>query len=108
MITPEQLAQLFHDEYERQAPEFGYTSRRTSSVPWADVPEPNKSLMIAVTKKVLEELIPDDRVLYERISEVLEAAGWRGDWKYNSLTITPRGAANEVADILIKNLKEIL
>ena len=56
MITPEQLAQMFHDEYERLAPEFGYTTRKSSAQPWEDVPEPNKSLMIAVAKHILEQL----------------------------------------------------
>ena len=55
-MTAEQLAQLFHDNYERLAPEFGYTSRRTSAVPWRNVPEPNKSLMIATAKAVMREL----------------------------------------------------
>jgi len=55
-MTAEQLAQIFHDHYERLAPEFGYTSRKTSAVPWKDVPEPNKSLMIAVARLVLRDL----------------------------------------------------
>ena len=107
MITPEALAQIFHDEYERQAPEFGYTTRRSSAQPWEDVPEPNKSLMIAVAKKVLDELIPDDDKLHEEIVNVLEAAGWRGDWNYSANT-TALQAANEVAEIIVKNIKEII
>jgi hypothetical protein len=55
-MTAEQLAQLFHDTYERLAPEFGYTTRKTSAVPWMEVLEPNKSLMIAVAKQILREL----------------------------------------------------
>ena len=55
-MTPEELAKLFHDTYEQLAPNFGYTTRKSSAVPWSDVPEPNKSLMIAVAEKVLEEL----------------------------------------------------
>lgn len=55
-MTAEQLAQLFHDHYERLAPEFGYTTRKSSAQPWEDVPEPNKSLMIAVAKNVLRDL----------------------------------------------------
>jgi hypothetical protein len=55
-MTPEELAELFHETYERLAPNFGYTSRSSSAVPWRDVPEPNKSLMIAVSKEVLEKL----------------------------------------------------
>jgi len=52
-VTPEQLAQLFHESYERRAPAFGYKTREASAVPWADVPEPNRSLMIAVASDVL-------------------------------------------------------
>jgi hypothetical protein len=55
-MTAEQLAQLFHDHYERLAPEFGYTSRKSSAVPWQNVPEPNKSLMIATARLVLRDL----------------------------------------------------
>ena len=52
-MTPEQLAKLFHDTYERLAPSFGYQTRPDSAKPWANVPEPNKSLMIAVAAEVL-------------------------------------------------------
>lgn len=44
----EQLARLFHETYERLAPNFGYETRPDSAVPWEDVPERNKRLMIAV------------------------------------------------------------
>ena len=60
-MTAEQLAQLFHDTYERLAPEFGYTTRKSSAQPWADVPEPNKSLMIATAKAVMRELGIEER-----------------------------------------------
>jgi hypothetical protein len=55
-MTAEQLAQIFHDHYERLAPEFGYTSRKTSAKPWSEVPEPNKSLMIATARAVMRDL----------------------------------------------------
>lgn len=48
----EQIAQLFHEAYERLAPSFGYKTRDASAVPWTDVPEPNRSLMIAVAAEV--------------------------------------------------------
>lgn len=54
--TPEQLAPFFHETYERLAPDFGYTTREASAKPWADVPDQNKHLMIAVAKVVLIEL----------------------------------------------------
>lgn len=44
----EQLAKLFHETYERLAPTFGYETRKGSAVPWEQVPDRNKRLMIAV------------------------------------------------------------
>lgn len=54
-MSAEQLAQKFHDIYERRAPEYGYTTRKSSAVPWSAVPEPNKSLMIAVCNEILSD-----------------------------------------------------
>lgn len=48
----ENLARLFHETYERLAPSFGYETRKDSAVPWVDVPEKNKRLMIAVAGEV--------------------------------------------------------
>lgn len=53
MSKQERLARAFHEAYERLAPSFGYETRRDSAVPWEDVPEPNRSLMIAVAGEVL-------------------------------------------------------
>jgi hypothetical protein len=52
-MTGEELAELFHETYEKLAPDYGYKTREASAVPWSDVPEPNKSLMIAVAEQVL-------------------------------------------------------
>jgi hypothetical protein len=52
-ISAEQLAQRFHETYERLAPNFGYKTREASAKPWADVPKNNKRLMIAVCAKIL-------------------------------------------------------
>jgi hypothetical protein len=49
----EQLARLFHETYERLAPLFGYETREASAVPWEEVPESNKKLMIAVCAELL-------------------------------------------------------
>ena len=51
--TPDALAQMFHECYERLAPQFQYETRRASAVPWSEVPSQNKRLMIAVAEKVL-------------------------------------------------------
>lgn len=52
-LTPEQLAKKFHTTYERLASNHGYKTRKDSAVDWADVPENNKSLMIAVAAELL-------------------------------------------------------
>jgi hypothetical protein len=51
--SAEDVARMFHESYERLAPLFGYATRRDSAVPWDQVPEPNRSLMIAVAGNVL-------------------------------------------------------
>lgn len=48
------IAEAFHDSYERLAPEFGYKTRDASAVPWQDVPEANKKLMMATVKDLLD------------------------------------------------------
>lgn len=55
-MAPEQLARLFHEAYEELAPSFGYKTRKDSAVPWEDVPEKNKRLMIATAERVLERI----------------------------------------------------
>ena len=52
-MSAEQLAKRFHETYERLAPAFGYKTRRASAVPWEEVPEPNRQLMIAVAAELL-------------------------------------------------------
>lgn len=49
------VAQRFHELYEELASEHGYTPRKETSVPWDEVPEPNRSLMLAVAKHLLDE-----------------------------------------------------
>lgn len=51
--TPEHLAKQFHETYERLAPQFGHETRKELAKPWADVPENNKQLMIAVCGEIM-------------------------------------------------------
>jgi hypothetical protein len=51
----EAIARAFHDAYERLAPDFGYRTREESAVPWEDVPEANKKLMIATVDALIAE-----------------------------------------------------
>ena len=55
-LTAETLAQKFHETYERLAPSFGYKTREASAQPWAEVPEQNKKLMIAVCAEIIDGL----------------------------------------------------
>jgi hypothetical protein len=50
------LAKRFHEIYENLAPNFHYETRKKSAVPWSEVPENNKSLMIATCAALLREV----------------------------------------------------
>jgi hypothetical protein len=54
-LTPEQLASDFHHNYETLAPHFGYRTRPETAVPWEQVPERNKALMVAVIRSLVFE-----------------------------------------------------
>ena len=75
--TVEAITRLFHETYERLAPEFSYSTREASAVPWEDVPESNRRLMLATVREVLPTL-PDPRPTE---AEVRHASNVNGnDW----------------------------
>lgn len=49
----ERIARAFHEAYERLAPEHSYETREASAVAWEDVPEDNRSLMLATVDDLL-------------------------------------------------------
>jgi hypothetical protein len=53
VTAAEKLAQLFHETYERLAPNHGYDTRKATAVPWAEVKDPNRQLMIDVARQLL-------------------------------------------------------
>jgi hypothetical protein len=55
-LTAANLAQRFHELYEALAPSFGYETRKESAVPWEQVPENNRRLMVAVAVVLLDEM----------------------------------------------------
>lgn len=57
MGVAEQIAEAFHDAYERLAPDHGYETREASRKPWSEVPENNRELMTAVVEELLENKI---------------------------------------------------
>lgn len=63
LITPEELARYFHDEYERMAPAFDYRTREESAVPWDDLAPGLKRLMVAVSTSVLLRWMPSQASL---------------------------------------------
>lgn len=53
------VAAAFHYYYEHLAPSFEYETRRESRVEWSEVPEVNRSLMIAVVKGLIDDGVID-------------------------------------------------
>jgi hypothetical protein len=53
----ESVAQQFHAQYERLAPEHGYETRQDSARPWDEVPDNNRALMIATARALLDQRI---------------------------------------------------
>jgi hypothetical protein len=83
-MTAEQLAELFHTEYERLAPEYGYETRKASAVPWAEVPLENKTLMIAVAQSILDRSEPSRRAI-ARVLGMYRSAVLCGDHEDESM-----------------------
>ena len=64
-MTAEQLARLFHETYERLAPAFGY-----STVKWEQLPEKNRSLMVATATTVLQEVEKEYGMRIPRLQDI--------------------------------------
>lgn len=55
MSGAERIARAFHEAYERLAPAHGYSTREASAVPWDEVPEQNRELMVATVEALLAQ-----------------------------------------------------
>lgn len=53
----EQVARAFLETYERLAAEHRYSTREASAKPWAEVPEDNRSLMVATVQELLDQRV---------------------------------------------------
>jgi hypothetical protein len=51
----EAIARAFHERYEEQADEHGWKPQEATRVAWEDLPEENRSLMIAVVRDLLRD-----------------------------------------------------
>jgi hypothetical protein len=49
------IARRFHETYEDLAPEMDYVTRAESRVPWEDVPDKNRRLMVATVQRLLDD-----------------------------------------------------
>lgn len=65
----EEIAKAFHLAYERLAPLFGYATREASAVPWEEVPNNNRELMIATV--LATGLVTSERLAQEGNDEAL-------------------------------------
>jgi hypothetical protein len=101
-MTAEELAALFHATHERLAPSFGYETRRESAVPWAQVPESNRLLMVAVAAVVLATLREEREALSRLpglVRELFAVDGGSGVWDAGE-NLRLRREVNEVLDVL--------
>lgn len=89
----ERLARKFHEAYERLAPSFGYATRKESAVPWEQVPEANRKLMMAVAGEVQAEISPLRELMEQIVNE--ELSDWGGP---------ERKILNERRDVIITRL----
>jgi hypothetical protein len=56
MIDIEQACRVLHDAYEEAAIEHGWSTQKSSRVPWEDVPEANKQTMRSAVVALFEWL----------------------------------------------------
>lgn len=59
MSDAEAIAREFHAAYEALAPSVGYRTRKASAVPWEQVPEYNRALMVATVDRLLRDHLID-------------------------------------------------
>lgn len=94
-----ETARLFHETYERLAPDFGYRTREASAKPWADVPEQNRALMIATCAEVGAHIRVDERArVLAEVDAALQDFGRYDDWLLRQPL--PAGGTARVADYL--------
>lgn len=67
-----ELAQRFHETYERLAPSFGYETRKESAKPWSEVPDQNKRLMTAVCSEIIDTLHAQQPCGCEKLREAAQ------------------------------------
>ncbi len=59
LADAERIARWFHAAYETHAPSHGYETRTETAVPWDDLPDNNRSLMLATVREVVDLILTD-------------------------------------------------
>lgn len=99
IVSAPELAQKFHEAYERLAPQFGYETRKESAKPWAEVPENNRQLMTAVCAEILAGASSSNAALQTQVDTLKQC------WKQEE-----DGRAKEVSELRseVDGLREAL
>ena len=87
-MTPEEIAILFHETYERLAPQFGYETRKETRA--FDPVTPNGRLMIAVCGQVANAIV-HVAVVEEREASALEAEQYANNYPLDVFIEPPPG-----------------
>src|SRR5690606_27510165 len=102
-LTGAEVARAFHEAYERLAPSFGYETRPESAVPWEQVPENNRRLMIAVASEVTAALrarLAEVEGRLSRIAGTCDGAGIPAEWPEDPDQPDAPREVNEVGRVL--------
>jgi hypothetical protein len=106
----ERIAKAFHDEYEARAPQHGYETREASAVPWEQVPEANRNLMIGTVAALLRQgVIWPASVLEERdrqnsgLLDAVERLNERIDRDETEIASLQRIAGNDLLEAEAEN-----
>lgn len=72
------IAILMHDTYEEQAKIVGWKTQESCRVPFDDLPESNKKVMLAVAKAVLDSLVVDRMKVEDKLWDYTIYTGHNG------------------------------
>lgn len=69
-MSIEDVARQFHDTYERLAPDYAWETQVRSRVEWADLPNENRGLMLAVVEEVVGPILAERQELRRALLEL--------------------------------------